>query len=141
MRKVIVLKAAIFFTICFSFHGILLSQAPSRDLFNIIFENNFEDDQTGDYLSSDFYRDWVNPTALLRNTTVDIIQEDDGEHNKFMRGYYPQGTISPHNGGYLWESSINGNNTEIFLSYDIRFKPGFQWVMGGKIPEWQEVTL
>lgn len=107
------------------------AQAPSRDLFNIVFENNFEDNQTGDYQSQDFYRDWVNPDAILRNTTVDIIQENS---NKFMRGYYPAGSLSPHQGGYLWESDISGQQNEIYFSYDIRFKPGFQWVIGGKIP-------
>jgi hypothetical protein len=113
------------------------AQAPSRDLFNIVFENNFEDNQTGDYQSQDFYRDWVNPDAILRNTTVDIIQENS---NKFMRGYYPSGSLSPHEGGYLWESDIAGQQNEIYFSYDIRFKPGFQWVMGGKMQVLQAAT-
>ncbi len=106
-------------------------QSP-RDYFNITYENNFNDDQTGDYLLRDFYSDFRNGGGS-RQSTLDILSES-GSHNKFMRGYFPKGQSGPYTSGWSWYTPVSGTITELYFSYDIRFKPGFQWILGGKIP-------
>jgi len=114
--------------------GVIHGQTPPRDLFQVAFENTFEGDRTGDYQYADYTSGWNNPNGNNRYGLQDIINENDGSHNTFMRGYFQQGTLGPDQGGWSWNTAINGQQTELYFSYDIRFKPGFEWVLGGKIP-------
>ena len=127
-QKVFFICTILFSIIPFQYSS---AQYPPRDVFNFIFENNYNDDQTGEYKSSDFQKDWNMLGGFNRLSEMDILSEND---NKFMRGYFPQGTIGPDAGGWSWFSPLPSNLTEVYFSYDIRFKPGFNWVHGGKIP-------
>lgn len=127
-------RLILFLPLQISFATCLLAQTPPREAFNIVFENNFNNNQAGSYQFSDYYNDWNGPSGNNRQSLVDMVPESEGSSNKFMRGYFPQGTYSPDNGGWSWNSPISGSREELYFSYDIRFKPGFQWVLGGKIP-------
>ena len=107
---------------------------PPREAFQFIFENNFEDDQLGDYLYGDYYYDWNHPQGTTRQSEVDILSEGDIDHGKYMRGYFPEGTHGQSNCGWSWNTELPGSNTELYFSYDLRFKPDFKWVLGGKLP-------
>ncbi len=126
-------KIAFFTVFLLLSNSFLHAQSASRDMFIFKFENNFEDDQSGNYLMSDYTRDWNNPVGTQRQSEMDILSEGNG-YGKFMRGYFPVGTIGPSSCGWSWDTYLPGENTEMYFSYDIRFKPGFEWVLGGKIP-------
>lgn len=109
-------------------------QYPSRSLFNILFENDFNDNQLGSYLSSDYAKDWNKPA----HTTIDVtkkieILEDNTAGTPFMRVFFKKDTYGLTGNGCYWTSTLPAC-TEVYFSYDVRFKPGFEWVIGGKIP-------
>ncbi|MBN1186736.1 MAG: fibronectin type III domain-containing protein, partial [Bacteroidales bacterium] len=116
--------------------GLAYTQAPSGSNFNIVFENNFEDNQVGRYVHSEYITDWNLPSysSMHEKEIVDMIVDENQIYNKIMRGYYPKGTYLPDNHGFLWRSFYSEPLTEVYFSYDIKFKPGFEWVLGGKIP-------
>jgi hypothetical protein len=107
------------------------AQININDL-NIVFQQDFNNDQTGDYTLSDFNDDWNYPHNTQRQDLVDIVTDGD-EHSKYMRGYFPIGKIGAVESGWTWNTSLAGF-TELYFSYDLRFKSGFVWVLGGKIP-------
>ncbi|MBN1415985.1 MAG: fibronectin type III domain-containing protein [Bacteroidales bacterium] len=130
-KKVLTLIAAI---ILFAQNEqVTICQLPSRDNFNFIFEANFNNDQLGDYLLDELNRDWRYPQSTERLSELDILTDGDS-HGKYMRGYYPEGKIGAAESGWTWNTALSGSITELYFSYDLRFKPGFIWVLGGKVP-------
>ena len=127
----------VFYVLLVTFLGksVLLGQIPSRDNFNFIFENNYENDKLGRYTQTDFTGDWNfgSSKTIPAHQVIDILSDSDTRYNKVMRAYFAKGTVGPDTHGAYWESPIPGC-TEIYFSYDVKFKPGFQWVIGGKIP-------
>ena len=107
---------------------------PERNLFNFIFESDFEDDPLGRYTDALLRDDWNNGGTLSATEVFDIISENDTYYNKFLRGYLEGGKYLPANHGWYWTSSLSTHYKELYISYDIRFKPGFEWVIGGKMP-------
>lgn len=116
--------------------NVMYSQPPARDNFTFHFENNFEDDPLGRYSDADYRSDWnMSSGGTLSEIEVfDIISENDSYFKKFWRGYLEQGKYQPANQGWYWNSPFSKTHKELYFSYDIRFKPGFEWVLGGKIP-------
>lgn len=110
----------------------IYSQLPSRDVFNIIFENDYNDDQPGRYISSDFTKDWNRARFVDASKKIDILT-DESNNTPFMRVYFNKGTYGLTGNGCYWNSPLPPS-VEIYFSYDIRFKPGFEWVIGGKMP-------
>lgn len=109
-------------------------QLPSRDLFNFVFENDFNDDQQGAYTNADYISDWKLQRGSLLSYDINILQEDDANYQNYMQGYFPMGSFSDVNSGWHWETNLSSPVTELYFSYSIRFKPGFEWVHGGKMP-------
>jgi hypothetical protein len=128
----IIRRATLLILIPAIFSTQFVNAQPSRDNFVFYLENNFNDDQLGHYLLNDYYSDW-RTSGGSRQSAMDILSES-GVHGKFMRGYFPVGTTGPYKAGWSWYSPVPGKQTEIYFSYDVRFKPGFQWVLGGKLP-------
>jgi hypothetical protein len=132
MKKLLrcyLLPIPIFFS-AFSTHA----QVPPRDNFTFLFENNYDNDKLGSYTSTDFVPDWNMQAGSSPNGNVQIIN-DDATHKSVMRANYPKGTIGPTSShGFTWYSWFSTKGEEIYFSYDVRFKPGFEWVLGGKIP-------
>ncbi|MBN2272722.1 MAG: fibronectin type III domain-containing protein [Bacteroidales bacterium] len=109
---------------------------PERNLFNFAFENDFEDNQLGPYLDADWRKDWnwSSVSCIPEPAVLDIVNENDSYYRKFFRGYLEEGKYQPANHGWYWNSRLPSTYKELYFSYDIRFKPGFEWVLGGKIP-------
>jgi hypothetical protein len=107
------------------------AQIDINDL-NIVFQQDFNDDQLGDYTGYDLNNDWNHPQGTQRQDLVDILTDGD-KHGKYMRGYFPVGKIGAVESGWTWNTALAGY-TELYFSYDLRFKSGFIWVLGGKIP-------
>lgn len=109
-------------------------QLPPRDLFYIAFENDYNDDQLGAYTNADYISDWKLQRGSLLSYKINILQEEDARYQKYMQGYFPKGSYNDVNSGWHWETYLSSPVTELYFSYSIRFKPGFEWVHGGKMP-------
>ena len=99
--------------------------------YKIIFKQDFEDDTPGLYNKNQWKADWNSPAYENGLDKTYIIETDDG--NRVMQLNLPKGSVGPTAGGIQWEAPFKGQ-TEVYLSYNVMFKPGFNWVMGGKLP-------
>ncbi len=115
----------------------LLSIEP--DDFDIIFYQDMEKTPVGPLSQEQWARDWQNPEFANGVYTGDrtIIEDSDmGERrSRLMHWKFPEGTFSADDKhGYQWKVPLGGSYEEIYLTYSIMFKPGFEPVQGGKIP-------
>ncbi len=101
-------------------------------LFNIIFHQDFEKTSTGVYDPNEWKRDWGSPAYANNLEHTYIVTTDGG--NKAMKWVYPKGSVGPSQGGGQFEYVIHPGTDEIYMSYNIKFKPGFNWAQGGKLP-------
>ncbi len=101
------------------------------DVFNILFKQDFENTTPGQYNANEWKRDWNSPAYQNGLEKTKILLESDGNH--VMQWNYPKGSVGPSAGGAQWEAPFAGQD-EVYMSYKIRFKPGFNWVEGGKLP-------
>lgn len=104
-------------------------------LFDIHFIQNFEDNTVGPYHDNDdeWSADWNHPSWSNRPPS-EIIQTTDYVNNKNLKFFFPQGSVGPETGGGHWHVPLNTSLEELYLTYRIRFKEGFDWVNGGKMP-------
>lgn len=115
----------------------VLSIAP--DDFDIIFHQDMEETPVGPLSKEQWARDWKNPEFANGVYTGDptIIEDIDlGERkSRAMHWTFPEGTYSANDQhGYQWKVPLEGSYEELYLTYSIMFKPGFEPVLGGKIP-------
>ncbi len=102
------------------------------NVFNIIFKQDFQNDTPGLYNVDEWRQDFNNP-AYANGLDKTYIVTTDGT-NKAMQWNYPKGSVSPSNGGGQFEPVNSAMSDEVYMSYNIKFKPGFDWVLGGKLP-------
>ena len=167
MKKLIYIF--LFFTVSLS------AQTPwAADSFDIIFEQDFNDDTEGPYLDADYNGDWYQETSPSLDLDWTSIYNYNG--NKAMRwdyanwsshlwssfdpayGDYPLPTYWPFLavngiggvdedniqwGGrkgtqgdkfYSYFNAAHEEFDEIYMSYDVMFKPDFWFAASGKIP-------
>ena len=103
-----------------------------NSIFNIIFKQDFSNSTKGLYNISEWKRDWNNPAYENGLDKTYII--DGGGGNKAMQWNYPKGSVGPTAGGGQFEPPNSAQADEIYMTYNIKFKPGFDWVLGGKLP-------
>ncbi len=107
-------------------------QGYSQDKpYTILFRHDFENDTPGLYRKDQWRKDWNSPPYANGLERIDIITTEDG--NKVMQWNFPEGSVGPVMGGGQWEAPFPGK-VEVYMSYNIKFKPGFKWVQGGKLP-------
>jgi chitodextrinase len=102
-----------------------------EDVFNYIFTQDFESTTTGYYARGEWSRDWNSPPWENGLDRTQILNE---EGSRVMKFNYPQGTYAPDNGGAQWLSNFGPGYEEVYFSYNVMFRPGFEWVLGGKLP-------
>ena len=108
---------------------------------NYLIHATFEAREVGFYTksmtSSDFgvAAPWENGMSEKR---LSILTEGSGKTaNKFLRVSYPKGGVGPSKGGgqfMLKFANDNEEYQEMYVSYRVRFRPGFNFVKGGKLP-------
>ncbi len=108
----------------------------SNEVFNIIFKHDFENNTPGNYLDSEFNADWNNPAWSNRTIPPEIVSDPATSlsGSKYMRWHFPAGGVGPEESGGQWLTYMAGGHDELYLSYNLRFKPGFEWVLSGKLP-------
>jgi len=125
------------------------------DTFNIMFKHDFEHNTLGHYKYEEWLEDWNYPTWANRQVPPSIEQNTDPENgSKVMRWHYPEGSLGPGEGGGQWFAELDNPCDELYFSFRMKFKPGFVWVLGGKmhgliaqpfkgfeIPEWDEGAM
>ena len=114
--------------------GCTLAPAAASANYGYVYWQGFDHHGTKSYstsmLESDFpgvtwnegIKDWRGYLTTLRK---------DGSHALQIR--YPKGTWG-HDGGAQWAYPISGNHTDLYFEYHVRFKSGFDWALGGKLP-------
>lgn len=107
----------------------------SNKLFNIYLHNDFNKNNTGIYWDNEWQSDWNFPVWSNRQVPPEIMEDTIffPKRNHFMRWHFPRGSVGPEQGGGQWFTKF-GELQEVYLSYNIRFKPGFDWVISGKLP-------
>ncbi len=103
------------------------------NIYNIIFKQDFENDTPGLYNYNEWKEDWNNPDYANGLDKTYIIKTSDG--NKVMQWTYPKGSFGPTDGGGQFNSPNNAQADEVYMSYNIKFKPGFDWNMGEKFQD------
>ncbi len=128
-------RSAIILTLAIINFGTIFSQNSLDDL-NVILKHNFESNTPGDYKLSEWEKDWSYPEWDNRQTELDISQDPNDQENssKLLQVYYPANSLGPSEGGTNWWTGLNGKYDEMYVSYDIKFMPGFQYQKGGKLP-------
>ncbi len=61
-----------------------------------------------------------------------IVEQEPG--NRFLRVSYPLGEVGPGAGGAQFKVALNMSAEELYISYRVRFRNGFDFVKGGKLP-------
>ncbi len=89
----------------------------------------------GEYTDADIEADWPGLMWANPNGRVSVVEENG---NRFIRVSYPQGGVGPGEGGAQWRTDFqDGFGTtfeELYVSYRVRFRSGFNPVKGGKLP-------
>lgn len=109
----------------------IFGQIPDSEVFNVIAAQDLNSSTVGSYNQSEWYRDWNSPTW---HNGLDNMEIDQVEGNKVLKFNYPMGSVGPHEGGAQWLASFSGGLEEVYFSYNLMFKPDFEWVLGGKLP-------
>jgi hypothetical protein len=137
MLRVKILHSIVFALVLNLFPVFTYAQtAYSNEVYNIFFNHNFENNTPGNYLDSEWRFDWNYPPWVNREVPPEIIKDSESALNgsKYLRFHFPAGGVGPSLGGGQWLTTIEGSPEELYLSYNLRFKPGFEWVLGGKVP-------
>ena len=101
-------------------------------IFNIIFSQDFEHCTPGVYRHNEWKQDWNSPSFVNNLEHTYIVKT--GEDNQAMKWVYPKGSVGPEQGGGQFEATFGTRADEIYMSYNLQFRPGFNWVLGGKLP-------
>ncbi len=101
------------------------------NVFNILYKHDFNNDTPGLYDQDEWRSDWNSPAYYNGMDKTQIVDCPDG--NRVMKWNYPKGSVGPSAGGGQWEAPFTGQD-EVYMSYNIKFRPGFNWVEGGKLP-------
>lgn len=115
--------------------------ATTYEDFNIIFLQDFENTSVGTYDYKQFTDDWNNPPFGEKYCKRTLIVDYNlgGRSSRGMKWTFPENTYGVSDDfGYIWWAPLGDDLEECYLSYSIMFKPGFQSVLGGKLPGLRE---
>jgi chitodextrinase len=114
-------------------HGI-----KNAEYFDFVMVNDFENNTIGYYNEAEWMRDWNNPPWANRLENALIYPK---EGNKVLRLDYLEGTFGLNaddetdpGDGIQFFAPLPGEIIEIYFSYNIMFRPNFDFVISGKLP-------
>jgi hypothetical protein len=117
----------------FIFACLIASPAWSQ---TVIFENDFDDDATGQYSIANLDADWNSPPfdTGVEEGRVSIIGDSNAFSGKSLEVSYPQGQHRSANSGAQWQLLFDQGYEEMYVEYRVKFGAGFDFVRGGKLP-------
>jgi hypothetical protein len=101
----------------------------------VLYRNDFEQDPVGALTETQLHTTWNGAEADLfegRAAIVDGAEALGAGHS--LRINYPRGGVGIPGGGAVWLLPLGGSYREVYASYRFRFGPGFDFVLGGKLP-------
>jgi hypothetical protein len=96
----------------------------------IVLTVDFERSPLGAYGEGNVRNDW--PGLRWASSERATIVEENG--NRFVRILYPRGTFGTAANGAQWQVGFPAAYDELWLRYRVRFRDGFDPVLGGKLP-------
>jgi len=102
----------------------------------VIYENNFDDDPTGQYSIANLNADWNTPPFDngVEEGRVSIDDSSEAFAGKSLAVEYPAVMHRSANTGAQWQLYFDGAYEEVTVEYRVKFKAGFDFVRGGKLP-------
>jgi parallel beta-helix repeat protein len=104
----------------------------------VIYENDFDHRVAGLYAESDLDADWNSPdfTNGVTEGRVSIVEGEEafGGTGSSLAVSYPAGQHGASETGAQWPFEFDAEFEEVTLSYRVKFKNGFDFVRGGKLP-------
>ena len=124
--KITVLSCLIVFAF---FHSTCVSQT-------VIYENNFDNDPTGQYSIANLNADWNTPPFDngVEEGRVSIDDSSEAFAGKSLAVEYPAEMHRSANTGAQWQLHFDQSYEEVTVEYRVKFKDGFDFVRGGKLP-------
>jgi len=105
----------------------------------IIFDNDFDQyEGTRTYKKADLNRDWNSPDwengIDEKRVKIDSSWQAYGKKGSCLAVKYPKNKYGTKNTGAQWQMELGGTYNEVYLNYSVKFKKGFDFVRGGKLP-------
>lgn len=104
----------------------------------VVFEANFDHHTSGLYTEDDLDADFNTPVWEdgVREGRISIVEgaEAYGGSGSSLAVAYPSGEHGTKETGGQWKLDLDEEYEEAYLSYRIKFKSGFDFVRGGKLP-------
>ncbi|MBN1828353.1 MAG: hypothetical protein JW884_04300 [Deltaproteobacteria bacterium] len=108
-----------------------------------VFSVDFNNHEVGTYTRSQLFQDWNLGGVLKSINGIDEgrVSVDLDVDGKYISVLYPVGSCGPKDsdgcgkgGGAQWLMPLDKSYDELYLSYKVKFKQGFDFVIGGKLP-------
>ena len=101
----------------------------------VLLDVGFDLRSTGIYTEAYLAADWNSPrwSRGISDGRVSLFSGEEACKGNSLRIIYPKGAVGMRHGGAGWRTSIKESETILF-SYSIRFKEGYDFVRGGKLP-------
>ena len=100
---------------------------------NIIYNQNFNDVQTGFYNKSKARTDLGFPGCKGADEGRVSVENFNGQ-GKVLKIKYPKGGVKTNNSGFFTKVGLPGEHEELFISYKIFIPSDFEFRAGAKIP-------
>lgn len=101
----------------------------------VIFQNDFEGNAPGPLTRAALDAEWNSPGGVTGVERVSVVTGGEAMGGgKSLKVEYPRGAVGPYQGGAMWVVPLGGSYPELHASYDVRFGPGFDFALGGKLP-------
>ncbi|MCF2948895.1 polysaccharide lyase [Paraglaciecola aquimarina] len=94
-------------------------------------EVNFNNSPIGPYQKSSIVSDWPQLKWQALSQRAEIVPNDSNDHS--LKIYYPKGAVGPSQGGGQFLLPLQPA-TDLWLSYQVKFDPNFDFRLGGKLP-------
>lgn len=98
---------------------------------SVVFKLDFENSNLGEFTEIDLKNEVGEVTWSSIENRASI--EEDSLHGKVLKVMYPKGSLGPKQGGIQFVKPLPIAE-EYYLNYYIKFKEGFDFVLGGKLP-------
>ena len=104
----------------------------------VVFENNFDHHSAGVYTEAQLEADWNAPPwdNGVGEGRVEIVEgaEAFGGSGSALAVHYPADSFGVRGTGAQWQLELEEEYEELVVSYRVKFRDGFDFVRGGKLP-------
>lgn len=101
----------------------------------LLLDVDFDKGVPGLYAEKELAADWRSPrwSRGVADGRVSLFDGSDAYKGNSLRVIYPIGAVGMRHGGAGWRTDIEAHDS-MCISYRLRFREGFKFVRGGKLP-------